>query len=179
MCSRSPNGGRAPAGAAALLFAIAAALAITDCQKAQRRLHEDAPMAARPDSIAGGQLQAGPKTTPLPVKNPYEGNSYATTEGQRLYYWYNCAGCHFRGGGGIGPPLMHKVWIYGGEPGNIYASILEGRPNGMPSWRGKIPAYQVWQIVTFVQSLKGDRGIASPPGPREEHLQAGEGRYSR
>jgi cytochrome c oxidase cbb3-type subunit 3 len=179
MYSRFRNGGRAAAKAFAILVAVATALSVSSCQKAQRRLREDAPLAAPPESIAQGQLQAGPNSTPLPVKNPYEGNSYAITEGQRLYNWFNCVGCHARGGGAIGPPLMHKVWIYGGEPGNIYASIVQGRPNGMPSWRGKIPEYQVWQIVTFVQSLKGDRGIASPPGPREEHLQAGEGRYSR
>jgi len=176
MCFRSRREGRVRVGAAVLLCAIIA-LAIA-CEKAQRRLHEDAPLAARPDAIDLGRRQAGPRSTPLPVKNPYEGNSYAITEGQRLYNWYNCAGCHFRGGGGIGPALMDKVWIYGGEPGNIYASILEGRPNGMPSWRGKIPEYQIRQIATFVQSLRAARGIASPPGPREAHLQAGAGRYS-
>jgi hypothetical protein len=49
----------------------------------------------------------------------------------------------------------------------------------MPAWRGKIPVYQVWQLVAYVESLKGDRSISSPPGPREEHLQAGEGVHSR
>jgi cytochrome c oxidase cbb3-type subunit 3 len=84
-----------------------------------------------------------------------------------------------RGGGGIGPALMDDVWIYGKEPGNVFATIVEGRPNGMPAWRGKIPEYQIWQIVTYVESLQADRGISSPPGPREEHLQAREGRPSR
>ena len=60
-------------------------------------------------------------------------------EGQRLYRWYNCAGCHANGGGGMGPPLMDDKWIYGSEPENIVATILEGRPNGMPSFRGKVP----------------------------------------
>ena len=74
---------------------------------------------------------------------------------------------------------MDDVWIYGKEPGNVFATIVEGRPNGMPAWRGKIPEYQIWQIVTYVESLQADRGISSPPGPREEHLQAREGRPSR
>jgi cytochrome c oxidase cbb3-type subunit 3 len=113
------------------------------------------------------------------MKNPYEGNSYAVAEGQRLFEWYNCAGCHFRGGGGIGPALMDDVWIYGKDPANLYETIVEGRPNGMPAWGGKIPEYQVWQIITYVESLKADRGIAAPPGPRQEHLQAGEGKISR
>ena len=163
----------------ATVAALSVALIFPACQKSARTLHEKAPAQARPNSIAVGQLQAGPKSLPLLLRNPYEGNAYAMTEGQRLYNWYNCSGCHFRGGGGIGPALMDDVWIYGKDPGNIYATIVEGRPNGMPSWRGKIPEYQIWQIVTYVETLKGDRSIASPPGPREEHLQAGEGRSSR
>ena len=74
---------------------------------------------------------------------------------------------------------MADVWRYGKDPGNIYASIVDGRPNGMPAWRGKMPQYQVWQIVTYVQTLEADRGIAAPPGPRQEHMQAGEGSESR
>ena len=161
--------------AAAGLAAILAA----GCQRSRRELHVEAPFTARPQSIAGSGLEAGPKSPPLPVENPYENNAYAMTEGQRLYDWYNCSGCHFRGGGGIGPALMDEVWIYGKDPGNIFQSIVEGRPNGMPSWRGKIPEYQVWQIVTYVQTLRGDRTISAPPGPRTDHLQAGEGKASR
>ena len=114
-----------------------------------------------------------------PVRNPYEDNAYAMTEGQRLYEWFNCSGCHARGGGGIGPALMDDYWKYGNTDGEIYTSIVEGRPNGMPAWGGRIPEFQAWQLVTYVQALRGDRGIAAPPGPREEHLQAGEGSVSR
>jgi cytochrome c oxidase cbb3-type subunit 3 len=50
---------------------------------------------------------------------------------------------------------MDDQWIYGSEPENIFASIVEGRPNGMPSFRGKIPALQVWQLTAYVRSLGG------------------------
>ena len=113
------------------------------------------------------------------MPNPYEDNAYAMTEGQRLYEWFNCSGCHARGGGGIGPALMDDKWKYGKTAGDIYTSIVEGRPDGMPAWGGKIPEYEVWQLVTYVQALRGDRSIAAPPGPRQEHLQAGEGSVSR
>jgi cytochrome c oxidase cbb3-type subunit 3 len=160
--------------------AVCAALAASACQKVQRHLHETTAMSKLPVSIAGEpHMRAGPRSLPRPLENPYEGNSYAVAEGQRLFEWYNCAGCHFRGGGGIGPALMDPVWIYGKDPADLYESIVEGRPNGMPAWGGKIPEYQVWQLVTYVESLKAGRGIAAPPGPRQEHLQAGEGRYSR
>lgn len=163
MRSRFPD----RAGAAALL--IAAAVFVLGCP---RRLHEEAPLARLSESDPS-------KRPPAPVTNPYAGNSYAMSEGQRLFTWYNCSGCHARGGGGIGPALMRKRWIYGGDPGHLYESIVDGRPNGMPAWRGRIPEYQVWQLVTFIGALQADRGIAAPPGPRQEHLQAGEGEVSR
>src|SRR5437773_8058004 len=71
------------------------------CQRSGRTLSETAPMNARAGSMAGSR-QPGPTGT----HNPYETNDVAMTEGQRLYEWYNCSGCHARGGGGIGPPLM-------------------------------------------------------------------------
>ena len=69
-------------------------------------------------------------------------NAYARREGKRLFSWYNCIGCHANGGGGMGPPLMDDEWIYGSEPANIFATIVEGRPNGMPSFGGSIPETQ-------------------------------------
>src|SRR4051794_3716850 len=50
------------------------------------------------------------------VKNQYEENAYALSEGKRLYQALNCVGCHANGGGGIGPPLMDEKWIYGASP---------------------------------------------------------------
>src|SRR5689334_23346973 len=67
-----------------------------------------------------------------------EDSAWAVNEGQRLYRWYNCVGCHAHGGGGMGPPLMDAKWIYGSSPEDVYSSIVDGRPNGMPAFRGKI-----------------------------------------
>jgi cytochrome c oxidase cbb3-type subunit 3 len=90
------------------------------------------------------------------IKNPYAGNVYAISEGRRLFAWYHCADCHgAEGGGGMGPPLRDKVWIYGGEPDNIFDTIVQGRANGMPAWGGRIPEYQIWQLVSYVRSLSG------------------------
>ncbi|HEY2818085.1 MAG TPA: c-type cytochrome [Casimicrobiaceae bacterium] len=85
----------------------------------------------------------------------YEQNSFALSEGKRLYAWYNCDGCHAQGGGDKGPALMDDAWIYGSAPANIFQSIVEGRPNGMPSFGGRIPEQQVWEIVAYVRSMSG------------------------
>src|SRR5256885_862230 len=123
------------------------------------------------DVVFGGaarqsQLQPGGAQTQPHVANPYEGNAFAISQGQRLYSWYNCAGCHANGGGAIGPPLMKAVWIYGNEPANLLDTIVKGRPNGMPAWGGRIPEYQIWQLVTFVRSLNSlEPQSATPARP--------------
>ena len=93
--------------------------------------------------------------TPPPAPSVYQESAYAVSEGQKLYNQYNCVGCHANGGGGIGPPLMDNNWIYGSEPANVFATIMQGRPNGMPSFRNRIPEYQGWEIVAYVRSLSG------------------------
>jgi cytochrome c oxidase cbb3-type subunit 3 len=32
-------------------------------------------------------------------------------------------------------------------------TIREGRPNGMPSFRGKIPDDQIWELAAYVRSM--------------------------
>jgi cytochrome c oxidase cbb3-type subunit 3 len=64
---------------------------------------------------------------------------------------------------------MDEFWIYGSDPQNIYASIVEGRPNGMPSFRGKIAENQVWQLVSYVRSLSGNVAYDALPS-RTDHM---------
>jgi len=155
-----------------LPLAALAALDLGGCRREKRRIEEPPPSGARVASIQVGQLQPGPKLPPSPeTSTPYEANAYGISEGQRLYGWFNCVGCHAHGGGAIGPPLMDDIWIYGSDPANVFASIVEGRPNGMPSYRGKIPNYQVWQIVAYVRSLGGLEPKSATP-VRDDHLQA-------
>jgi cytochrome c oxidase cbb3-type subunit 3 len=125
-----------------------------------------------------GSLRAGPAASAassVAVGNPYEENAWSVAQGKRLYRWYNCNGCHANGGGDKGPPLMDAKWIYGGAPAQIVSTILEGRPNGMPSFAGRIPEDQAWQIAAYVRSMSGQlrtdvapgRSDAFAPGPPE------------
>ena len=140
------------ATAAILVFAL------TGCQREKREPRPQPGQvvvystAARESDIQPG----GPKSAPE-ISNPYHGNALNISEGQRLFGWYNCSGCHANGGGGMGPPLIKQNWIYGGEPANIFDTIVKGRPNGMPAWGGRIPEYQVWQLVAFVRSLNNEQ----------------------
>ena len=41
---------------------------------------------------------------------------------------------------------------HGGKPGEIYHTIAEGTPRGMPAWKDKMTADEIWQIVSYIQS---------------------------
>jgi cytochrome c oxidase cbb3-type subunit 3 len=114
-------------------------------------------------------LQPG---VPQPVvESPLRGNAYGLSEGKRLYSAYNCVACHAHGGGAIGPALMDHRWIYGSRPDQIFSTIVQGRPNGMPSFAGKIPDQEVWQLVAYVQSLSGNAPKDAESG-RDDDMQA-------
>ena len=153
-------------------FLFVALLAALACHREQRAIQPTAQASGRPLPIRVSGLQPGPKQLGASsIDNPYEGNAYAISQGQQLFEKYNCSGCHFHGGGGIGPPLMDAEWIYGSSPAQIYESIAQGRPNGMPSWGGHIPEYQIWQLVTYVRSVGGFEGKVAT-GSRSDEMQS-------
>jgi cytochrome c oxidase cbb3-type subunit 3 len=173
--------GRTFRAAAAASFSIAAVLTLAGCEREARRFTTPAnnetrgESAQRTGSLQPGQpLTGGVKEAKADV-SPYEENAFAVNQGKRLFRWYNCSGCHSNGGGGIGPALMDSQWKYGSEPANIFASITQGRPQGMPSFGGHIPDDQVWQIVAYVRSMSGQlrkdvapsRGDTLSPGQPE------------
>jgi cytochrome c oxidase cbb3-type subunit 3 len=114
---------------------------------------------------------AAAPTQERPGESPFQKNAYGTAEGKRLFDQYNCSGCHAHGGGGMGPALMDDKWTYGSAPANIFESIVEGRPNGMPAWRNKIPDQQVWELVAYIQSMSGNEPIDVLPG-RSDHMHS-------
>ena len=142
---------------ASLILAVAAALTLSACDREERHsrskpIGETVPAGESPDTIIPGG--GGPQ--PLdPRAALYDNNAPAIAEGQFLYNQMNCVGCHAHGGGAIGPALMDDEWRYGGRIDQIATSIAEGRPNGMPSWRGKLTQDQIWKLAAYVRSLSG------------------------
>ena len=124
--------------------ALCIAMLVAGCERESRQFNPPSPGAS--------------VTLPADVARTldrYERNAYALAAGKRLWSWYNCNGCHANGGGSSGPALMDDVWIYGGDAPSIYRTISEGRPNGMPAFRGRIPEDQIWQLVAYVRSMSG------------------------
>ena len=154
----------------AAVLAMLLSVATAACERESRPFRDLPAASARMAAETQSQLQAGSPTPPPGSMSPYQENAWGQAEGKRLFMQFNCTGCHANGGGGIGPALMDDEWIYGFEAANIYYTIIEGRPNGMPSFRNKIPDYQVWQLVAYIQSMSGQTPIDSSPG-RSDHMR--------
>jgi cytochrome c oxidase cbb3-type subunit 3 len=152
---------------ALLLAMLLAPMAVFACWREERvfRATSAGPPAG---AVRLSPLSPGPPSANPRVAHPYLANAYALNQGKKLYGWYNCVGCHAHGGGGMGPPLMDAKWIYGHDPDEIYASIAEGRPNGMPSFGGRIPPDQIWQIAAYVLSMSGGARLDAAPGRGDE-----------
>ena len=139
----------------ALFFAASSTLVACDREEHHSRskpVGETVPAGESPDTIFPGtnsppRLDARAKL--------YDNNANAISMGQTLYLQMNCVGCHSHGGGGMGPPLMDDQWRYGGRIDQIATTIAEGRPNGMPAWRGKLTEDQIWDLAAYVRSLSG------------------------
>ena len=143
--------------------ALALGLSLAGCPREERSFRSLPADNARPEPVRLVTLQPGAALPARQDNGPYDGNSYGISQGERLYEQYNCVGCHFHGGGGIGPPLMDEQWIYGGSARNIHDTIVQGRPNGMPSYGGHIPDDQIWQITAYVRTLSGQ--VPKPERP--------------
>jgi cytochrome c oxidase cbb3-type subunit 3 len=153
------------------LLAAVALLALTGCKREDRDYRSPPPYSDTKGAIAMSTNAAGEGGPDVANSAPSEDRpqiAFDISEGQRLYKWFNCAGCHFNGGGGIGPALMDDQWIYGASMENIAATIREGRPNGMPSFRGRIPDDQIWQIAAYVRSLSGLTAQSTSPARADE-----------
>lgn len=111
-------------------------------------------------------LPAGTKPPAIPAfARTFSGNAERIAAGKEYFGWYNCVGCHFHGAGGIGPAFLDHAWTYGGRIDQIYASIYDGRPNGMPAWGAIIPDEQIWEIAAYVESMPSDAPMPKGPPP--------------
>ena len=157
------------------LVIVALALLLAACEREQRTLVQPPKTAETVKTVRMNDLVSGERTS---VGNAYERNAQGLADGKRLFDWFNCSGCHAQGGGDKGPALMDDKWLYGSEPENIVASILEGRPNGMPAFGSRVNEAQAWQLAAYVRSMAGlvpgdaatSRNDAMTGGPAENRM---------
>jgi cytochrome c oxidase cbb3-type subunit 3 len=107
-----------------------------------------------------------PGGMPMPrgmvLRNPYEGNAAVVATGAKLFVAYNCIDCHGAdGSGAMGPSLADGRWHFGGTAAEVYESIYQGRPEGMPAWGALLSSDQIWTLVTYVRSLEKGKDVTT------------------
>jgi cytochrome c oxidase cbb3-type subunit 3 len=156
----------------AQLFLVIAALVVTGCKREERQLRTDPPVQAALDEISlmPNRISGTPPEVYFAVGKSYENNAYNLSQGKRLYSWFGCQECHREGQGGKGPAFLDGWWYYGPEMVSIFASIRDGRPHGMPAFRNKMTAEQIWQLAGYVQSIGAYSAKTAAPS-REDAKQ--------
>ena len=95
-----------------------------------------------------------PPATAQSRQNPYTGQTEAVLAGQKLFRRH-CAACHGMDGRGKDKsPDLHSPLIQRTSPGTLFWFLRNGNiKESMPSW-SRLPDRQLWQIVTFVETLR-------------------------
>jgi cytochrome c oxidase cbb3-type subunit 3 len=135
---------------------VVMALAVSGCEREKRDMRLDPPIAAAMDDIRllPNRISGAPPEVYFAQDKPYEDNAYQLNQGKRLYTWFGCTTCHGAdGSGGVGPSFLDGWWLYGPEMVSVAASIRDGRPHGMPSFRDKMTTEQVWQLAGYIRTI--------------------------
>jgi cytochrome c oxidase cbb3-type subunit 3 len=166
-------------GLVTLVAAVVLAQANTRLSRAQEpvRAGSRAPSSVQAQAPAAGgadlagrfvshteHIQPGMVTPPvgLVLRNPHEGDPAAIATGAKLFIAYNCMDCHGAdGSGAMGPSLADGRWHFGGAPAEVFESIYQGRPEGMPAWGSLISADQIWMLVSYVRSLESNKNVTT------------------
>ncbi len=144
---------------------IVAALVLTACGSSATST--SAPSGSA-DSSGGTHVtnRAEPPADYASKVNPFAGKADAVTAGKAIFS-NNCATCHGDSGKGDGPSAS----VLNPKPGNLTYTAQEANDayihwivseggdaaklsNVMPSFKGTLSDDQIWQVTSFVKSLK-------------------------
>lgn len=163
----------------ALHWGIIGVLLLGACKREQRDFRTDPPVAAALDQVTvmPGGIGGTPPDVDRALGHPFAGNAYQLSQGKQLFDWFNCSGCHAKGGGASGPALTDAWWRYGPDPVTVFVSIRDGRQHGMPGFREKLTAEQIWQLAYYVRALGTTAPKTAAPNRNDEmHARPAENR---
>ncbi len=110
-----------------------------------------------------------------PTANPYHGNAEAIAKGAETWNTI-CVACHTAEGTGlVGPSLVDPYWKYGNSDAELFQTVSEGRPLGMPPWGPQLGTEKIWQVLAYVDTLpkRDEMGIGSPEYDAAQAAAAG------
>jgi cytochrome c oxidase cbb3-type subunit 3 len=88
------------------------------------------------------------------IKNPMANDPASAARGMQLFNAFNCVGCHApNGGGGMGPSLSSRPFIFGNHAVNHFLVIAHGAPLGMPAWAELLSENFIWDLASYIDSI--------------------------
>ena len=111
----------------------------------------DAIKKAKETRLAAARLKAAEAK---PLSTHEEERTTRLMDDGKKEYAARCASCHGQDGkGGIGPDLTGKKYKYGKTAPEVTRSVSEGRPGGMPPFKGELSQEKIEGVVQYVLSL--------------------------
>ncbi len=104
--------------------------------------------AARMEAMEG----AGPVSSEDLIALSEDAPMVATGKG---IFMKDCMPCHgMQAQGTAGPNLTDEFWFYGGAPSDIYNTVYNGTPKGMPNWGPRLGQGATKQVVAYILTLR-------------------------
>ena len=145
---------RRVAGAVVLAFAVSA------CQSGDKNASDSAGADAKGLAAPGQGPGEGDRINQyqgvqLAAMRDFSGDRQAAIAGRQAFLKYNCVGCHGGlAGGAMGPSLRDEEWKFGGTDEQILATLHQGRPAGMPSFKGVATEEELRSLIPYIRSLR-------------------------
>ena len=122
------------------------------------------PQADHAAEMAAAEVLRAEQRAKLPTSNPYRGNAEAIAAGQQVFMT-TCVACHLPTGEGlVGPSLIDPYWKYGSSDAELYETVAEGRPLGMPPWKQLLGSEKIWKVLAYIETLPKteEPGVGAP-----------------
>jgi cytochrome c oxidase cbb3-type subunit 3 len=115
--------------------------------------------------VARAAVVAEAARAALPTQNPYRGDAHAVSEGAEVFSTI-CMACHKADGSGlVGPSLVDPYWKYGNTDVDLFETVSNGRPGGMPPWSAQLGSEKIWKALAYLETLpKSDEPGMGAPG---------------
>ncbi len=114
--------------------------------------------------VAIAEEKAAAVKATMPTENPYRGDDAALAQGAETWRTI-CVACHLPEGTGlVGPSLVDPFWKYGNSDEELFSTVSDGRPAGMPPWGPQLGAEKIWKVLAYMETLPRteEPGMGSP-----------------
>lgn len=114
--------------------------------------------------VAAAESHAAAVHSSLPAQNPKRGDQGEIAEGAKVFATI-CVACHMPDGKGlVGPSLVDPYWKYGSSDAELFATVSEGRPGGMPPWGPQLGSEKIWEVLAYLETLPktAEPGFGAP-----------------